>query len=258
MTLDGCLLAYTEHGDPSHPALVLSNSLGATQSMWNGQISEFAKYFRTITYDARGHGLSAAPTGAYSLDRLGCDVLELLDHLTIKRAHFCGVSLGGMTGQWIASRAPMRIERLVLAHTSAYMPPASGWQERIETVSSVGMSAIAEAVASRWVTVEFRNRRIKEFAQLISGISHIEPDGYIGCCAAIRDMDLRPLLASIRAECLIISGEQDLATPLSHSQFLADHIAHSELVATTGAHVSNIECPAQFNQKVIEFINRAK
>lgn len=254
-TLDGCLLSYTEHGAQSLPPLILSNSLGATQSMWDGQIAAFSQHFRTISYDTRGHGSSAAPAGAYSLDRLGRDVLDLLDHLKIERAHFCGVSLGGMTGQWLASHAPTRISRLVLAHTSAHMPPASAWQDRIDTVSSRGMSAIAEAVACRWVTSRFRDERPEEFARLISEISEVDPMGYIGCCAAIRDMDLRPVLANIRTDCRIIAGLEDFATPLEHAQYLGDHIAGSDIVQTNGAHVSNIECAAEFNRHVIAFLN---
>jgi 3-oxoadipate enol-lactonase len=256
VTLDGCRVAFTAYGDPGSPALLLSNSLGATQTMWHDQIEAFSAHFHTVTYDTRGHGGSDTPAGAYSLDRLGRDVVDLLDHLGIERSHFCGISLGGMTGQWLAAHAAERFNRLVLAHTSAFMPPAEAWQDRIVTVLASGVSEIADAVAARWVTPQFRYQNPDFFAQLIQKISDVDPVGYAGCASAIRDMDLRPVLSSISLDCLVIAGLKDVATPLEHSQFLAGHIEGAELVTTDGAHLSNLECIDEFNQHVMRFLLR--
>jgi 3-oxoadipate enol-lactonase len=255
-TLDGCALAATEYGNPENPLLLLSNSLGATQNMWAAQVEVFARHFRTITYDTRGHGLSDAPPGSYSLDRLGRDVLDLLDGLGVEKTHFCGISLGGMTGQWLAAHAPARFDHIVLAHTSAHMPPASAWQSRIDTVIESGVTAIAEAVIARWVTPEFRAKNPEAFGRLIAELSQINSTGYAGCCGAIRDMDLTPILGSIRSKCLIVAGSHDQATPLTHSEHLLKHITLAELVTTQGAHLSNLECVDDFNHHVVNFLAR--
>jgi 3-oxoadipate enol-lactonase len=254
ITLDGCEIAYWIDGPVDAPAILLSNSLGATHTMWRDQVPVFAKHWRTVTYDTRGHGASQAPVGAYSLDRLGRDVLDLLDHLQINKTHFCGISLGGMTGQWLAAHAPERVERLVLAHTSAFLVPASAWQERIAAVLSNGVGSIAEAVVGRWVSPGFKEQQPEKFTALVAEVSQIDAGGYSGCSAAIRDMDLRPLLSAITAPSLIIAGLCDQATPLSHSEFLVQALAHAKLTTTNGAHLSNLECIDHFNSLVLSHI----
>lgn len=255
--VDGCTIAFAVQGNASGAPLLLSNSLGATHAMWRRQLPALRDRHMIITYDTRGHGRSDAPAGAYSLDRLARDALELLDHLDIQRVHFCGVSLGGMTGQWLAAHAPERIDRLVLAHTSAHMPPAQGWQDRIRTVLDQSVAAIAPAVAERWVTEAFKTHRPADFDELIRSIAAIDSTGYAGCCAAIRDMDLRPLTSAISATTLVIAGRADLATPVSHAKNLAQGIVGARLVTTPGAHVSNIEFADEFNNFLISHLGRA-
>ncbi|HZV11398.1 MAG TPA: alpha/beta fold hydrolase, partial [Novosphingobium sp.] len=142
-TLDGCRIAWRLEGPEDAPVLVLSNSLGTDHAMWDPQMAALTADYRVLRYDARGHGASDAPAGAYAIDRLGADVLDLMDALGIARAHFCGLSLGGMVGQWLAHRAPQRLGRLVLACTAAQMPPASAWQARIDGVVAQGMAPLA-------------------------------------------------------------------------------------------------------------------
>ncbi|OYU00898.1 MAG: 3-oxoadipate enol-lactonase [Sphingomonadaceae bacterium PASS1] len=253
-TLDGCEIAYWVDGSADAPALLLSNSLGATHKMWDDQVPVFAKHWRTVTYDTRGHGASAAPAGAYSLDRLGRDALDLLDHLQIGKTHFCGISLGGMTGQWLGAHAPTRVDRLILAHTSAYLPPAAAWQERIETVLKNGVCSIAEAVVGRWVSPAFKDNHPDKFTELVEAVAKIDAAGYSGCCAAIRDMDQRPLLSAINAPSLILAGLCDQATPLAHSQLLVDAMPNAKLATTDGAHLSNLEYVDQFNNLVLKHV----
>ena len=153
---DGCRIAYRFDGRDDLPVLVLSNSLGTNMDMWAPQVETLVPHYRLLRYDTRGHGRSDAPPGAYSLERLGFDVLELLDQLGLQRVRFCGLSLGGMIGQWLGVRAPERIERLVLANTAASMGPREDWQQRIDLVLRDGLGAVADASLARWLTPAFR------------------------------------------------------------------------------------------------------
>ncbi|MCG8504208.1 MAG: 3-oxoadipate enol-lactonase [Sphingomonadales bacterium] len=250
---DGCGIACDYREAASRPVLIFSNSLGADRSMWAPQIAAFAGDFAALTYDTRGHGRSEAPSGAYSIDRLAQDVLDLMDALDIATAHFCGLSLGGMTGQALGSRAPERFRSLVLSTTSAYMGPPAGWQERIETVGADGMAAVADIVLGRWFTPDFAHAEPEIVARMRAQIVGTDPAGYAGCCAAIRDMDLRATAASIRVRTLIIAGDQDEATPLPHGQFLHEHIRGSRLVTLAAAHLANVEQPVAFNDALRAF-----
>lgn len=253
--VDGCRIAWRRDGDAGRPVVILSHSLGASMAMWDDQVASLAGEFSVLRYDTRGHGASDAPAGDYSLDRLGRDVLAVMDHLGIVSARFCGLSLGGMTGQWLGVHASERIERLVIANSSAHMGPAEGWQQRIAMVREHGMAAVASAVLERWFTPAFfaadgvgveRTR-----AQLLATM----PEGYAGCCAAIRDMDLRPIIGLIRAPTLVIAGVQDPATPADHSELIQSRIAGARLVTLDAAHLSNIEQPEAFNAALREFLN---
>ena len=253
-TGDGCRIAYRFDGPADKPILLLSSSLGTTMDMWEPQLAAFAEQFRVLRYDTRGHGGSDAPPGSYSLDRLGRDVVELLDALNIPRVHFCGLSLGGMVGQWLALRAPERINRLVLAHTSAFMGPPSAWDGRIAAVREKGMAAVADASIERWFTAEFVGTSDASLAKVRAMLLALNVDGYIGCCAAIRDMDLRRLGGLIDLPTLIIGGDADPATPPAHSEALAGAIRGSGLHLLSAAHLGNMEKPAEFAFAVLNFL----
>ena len=252
---DGVRLDCRWDGPEGAPVLVLSNSLGTDSAMWAPQIDAFAGRFRVLRYDSRGHGLSEAPEGAYSLDRLGRDVLDLLDALGVERAHFCGLSLGGMVGQWLAVQAPQRIDRLVLANTSAYMGPPANWQARIEGVMARGMAPLAEASVARWFTPGFALRDPQTVAGIRAMLLANRPVGYAGCCAAIRDMDLRAVARLNALPTLVIAGDADPATPLADARFLADAAQDARLsVLHPAAHLSNVEQPGAFAQAVLDFL----
>lgn len=256
-TGDGCRLAYSLDPPSGRPVLVLSNSLGTAMSMWAPQLAAFSARFRVLQYDSRGHGRSDAPPGAYGLDRLGCDVLELLDQLGIATAAFCGVSMGGMVGQWLGWRAPERVLALALCNTSAYMGPPAGWDQRIAAVRAGGMAAVAGSVAERWFTPAFRTASPDRVGDVVETFLRTDPGGYVGCCAAIRDMDQRRTATLIAAPTLVLAGDADPATPLEHSQQLARAIRGAELAVIQAAHLSNVEAPATFTDALLTFLHRA-
>jgi 3-oxoadipate enol-lactonase len=233
---------------------MLSNSLGTDMGMWAPQLEHWSQSFRVLRYDQRGHGLSDAPPGSYSIDRLGRDAIELLDALDVAAAHYCGLSLGGMVGQWLGIREPARLRRLVLANTSSYMGPPPGWDARIELVHARGMAPLAEASVERWFTPDFANREEAAVAAIGAMLQATEPNGYAGCCAAIRDMDMRRTVGLIDVPTLIIGGASDPATPPPHSDALADAIDGSQLVMLNAAHLSNIERPSDFSDAVARFL----
>ncbi|WP_245270873.1 3-oxoadipate enol-lactonase [Beijerinckia mobilis] len=251
-TGDGCRIAYRFDGPAGAPVLLLSNSLGTAMDMWVPQMPFLTQHFRVLRYDSRGHGLSDAPNGAYSLDRLGRDVIELIDALSIPSIAFCGLSKGGMVGQWLGVRAPERIQRLVLANTSPYMGPPSGWDGRIAAVRKGGLAAIADAVLERWFTSSFR--ATEAIAPARAMLKTINPEGYVGCCAAIRDMDMRPLLGLIAIPALVIGGSEDTATPPDHTYTLVNGIANAKCVMLTAAHLSNLEQPEAFANALLDHL----
>jgi 3-oxoadipate enol-lactonase len=255
VTGDGCKIAFRLDGPPDAPLLVLSNSLGTTMAMWERQIEALAKRFRVLRYDTRGHGASATPSGVYSLDRLGWDVLELLDHLQAGPVSFCGLSLGGMTAMWLGYRAPKRISRLVIANSSAYMGPRSMWQERMTIVRNRGMAAIRDAVLNRWFTEPFLATEADAIASTAIDLCATLVEGYNGCCGAIRDMDLRPMLRLIEPPTLVLAGACDLATPMDHSRLLAERIPNATLVTLDAAHLSAVEKPDEFTERVLAFLS---
>jgi 3-oxoadipate enol-lactonase len=233
---------------------VLSNSLGANLAMWDRQVAALAGSFNILRYDSRGHGRSTATPGPYSIDTLARDLLGLLDELKVARVHFGGLSLGGMVGMWLAGHEPARFDRLVLANTSALLGSADGWNTRIESVQRGGMAAIANAVMDRWFTPAFQGRFPAEVESVRQMLLEASPDGYAACCAAVRDMDQRAGLPSIRARTLVIAGTDDPATPPPMVRKLADGITGAQFCELRAAHLSNIEAAGDFNAAMLNFL----
>jgi 3-oxoadipate enol-lactonase len=250
-------LYYRLEGLPSKPVLVLSHSLGADHGMWLPQVPTLLEHFRILRYDTRGHGASDAPPGEYPLERLGRDVLALADSLGIDKFAFCGLSLGGMTGQWIAAHAPERVTHLVLANTSPKFPDPAIMQNRIQTVLSQGMAPLEASVMGRFFleeTLAARNRHAETSRAVLLATN---PVGYAGCCAAVRDLDNRDILSRIVAPTLVIGGTRDLSTPWEgHGSVLASEIRGAKWVLFETAHLSNIERPGEFTGAVLEFMGR--
>ncbi|BEV01215.1 3-oxoadipate enol-lactonase [Novosphingobium olei] len=254
-TDDGMRLAVECRGPKYAPALLLSNSLGTTMAMWDQQVEAFASRYRLVRYDGRGQGGSDIPVGSSSMDRLGRDALAVLDGLGINRAHFCGLSMGGMVGQWLAVRAPDRLLRLVLANTSACMAPPSAWQQRIEGVLANGTAPLAEASLARWFTPDFLGKQTARADWIRQMLLDNDPDGYASCCAAIRDMDQRPTAKLNAVSTLVIAGESDPATSVADAAFLVNAAADARLVTLPAAHLSNVECPEAFASAVLTHLS---
>src|SRR3954470_22344655 len=191
--------------------LVLSNSLGTTHRMWDPQIGALSERFRVVRYDTRGHGGSETPHGPFTIEDTGADVIDLLNHLGVERAHFAGLSLGGMTGMWLGIAAPLRVDRLILMCTSPKMGPADMWRDRARTVREQGTQAIVDATLERWLTEDYRaTHDVQWLREMFVGV---DDEGYAGCCSIIEHMDLTTNLGQIRAPTLVIAGAQDPATP---------------------------------------------
>jgi 3-oxoadipate enol-lactonase len=245
-------------GPPGAPVLVLSNSLGTNFSLWDEQMPALTARYRVLRYDTRGHGSSPVTTGAYSLAMLAHDVLMLLDAFHIERAHFCGLSLGGMTGMWLGVHAPERIDALVLANTAPRIGTAATWSARIDAVRQGGMEAIADAVLERWFTAGFRARAPGVVRRIAAMLATTPPEGYVACCAAIRDADQWPGIEGIRCPTLVIAGTHDLATPAQEGRQMAERIAGARCVELDAAHISNVEAADRFTTELMAFLARAE
>lgn len=234
------------------PVVLLSNSLGSDLAMWHPQVEALAAHFRVIRYDTRGHGRSPVPDGPYVIDDLVDDVVALLDRLEVERAHFVGLSLGGMTGMRLAARELSRVDRLALLCTGAVMPPASNWTGRAATVRAEGTGAVAQAVVSRWFTEEFAQARPERIARFEAMVSATPAEGYAGCCEVIAEMDLTGDLASIRARTLVLAGQDDPAAPPSMMTAIAEQVPGAELlVVPQAAHLANAEQPEAVNEALV-------
>jgi len=248
-------LHHRLEGPEDAPVLMLSNSLGTTLEMWDSQAAALTEHFRLLRYDSRGHGRSPAPQGPYSIDALGRDVVGLLDGLGLERVSFCGLSMGGMVGQWLAINAPERVDRLALCSTSAHMPPASQWHERAAAVRGQGMAAITDGAIERWFTPGFTERAPEVVEPVRRMLLSIEPEGYAASCEAIAAHDLRGQHSAIQAPTLIIVGGEDPSTPPEHGKYLASQIQGARIVELQAArHLLNIEHPERVARELTEHL----
>lgn len=254
-TGDGCTVAYRIDGPPAAPVLVLSNSIGTTMGMWDAQLAALSQSFRVLRYDTRGHGASGAPAGPYSLDRLGYDVVELLDALGLDRVHFCGLSLGGFIGQWLGYRQPSRIDHLILANTAAHLEPRSFWDGRIADVLAAGdLTEIANSFLRNWFPANMLDPLDEAVIPFQAGLLAMNPFGLAGCYAAVRDTDLRATGALITRPTLVVAGEFDTVTTLAHGEFIASAVPGARLVTLPVVHLSNVEQPREFLEATLEFL----
>ena len=253
-TDDGCIIHAEIEGPERAPVLMLSNSLGTTLHMWDDQVAAFTRHFRLLRYDRRGHGKSGVPKGPYSMARFGRDVLAVLDGLGIAKINWCGLSMGGMVGQWLGANAPNRIDKLILSNTASYFPDKVIWEGRLKLVRDKGLVGIIDANMERWFTKEFRERAPQAIAKMREMFVATKVEGYCGCGEAIRDMDLRTLLAKISAPTLVIAGRHDPATPLEGNEFIQAHIPGASIAVLDAAHIANIEQPQAYADTVLGFL----
>jgi 3-oxoadipate enol-lactonase len=239
-------LAGDIDGPPRAPVVVLGNSLGTSRRVWDGPAAELGRQFRLLRYELPGHGGSVAAPGPYTIDQLGSGVLALLDAHGVEQAAYCGISIGGMIGMWLAANHPARISALGLVCTSAFLPPGGGWHERAAQVRAAGMESISAAAAGRWFTPAFAAREPSVPAAFLAELERTNPEGYAGCCEAIGAMDLRASLGSVTAPTLVVSASDDPATPPAHGAAIASAIGGSRLVVIRGAaHLATVSSPAE-------------
>jgi 3-oxoadipate enol-lactonase len=238
-----CALHHVVSGPAGASPVVFGGSLGTTLAMWDPQVRALAERWSVVAYDHRGHGASPVPDGPYTIDQLGGDVLALLDTLELPRVSYCGLSIGGMVGMWLAINAPERIDRLVLICTSAYLPPAAGWHDRAATVRAAGSAeVVADAVLERWFTPAYAREHPGVVAHHRRMVAACPAEGYASCCEAIGALDLRAGLPAVTAPTLVIGGEQDPATPPEHARAIAAAVPGSRLeVLDPAAHLSSVE-----------------
>jgi 3-oxoadipate enol-lactonase len=241
-------------GPEAAPVLLLSNSLSSDLPMWDDQIPRWAAQYRVVRYDQRGHGRSVVSPGPYTMEQLGRDAVAVLDHLGIERAHFCGLSMGGMVGMWLLTHARQRIARAVLANTAAHMGPPSLWNDRIALARAGGMAATVEPTVTRWFPAAFHASAPAIIDRMRAMIRRTPLEGYIGCCEAIRDMDQRQSISGIDTPTLVIIGAKDPATTPEAGRLIHAAIRGSTTAVLDAAHISNVEQPEAFTSTVLEFL----
>ena len=246
-------LFYRLEGRSDFPPLVLSHSLGCDHSMWAPQMPDLLQHFHVLRYDTRGHGASDVPAGDYTLDQLGQDVLALAEQLGLGKFAFCGLSMGGAVGQWLAIHAPQRLTALVLANTSPRLGTPDTWDARRKAVQEGGMQAIVEAIMQRFFSPDKQDAIWAQSTRAV--LLGADPTGYAACCTALRDADMRASLSSISTPTLVIGSDRDPSTPWEgNGSVLARDIPNAKTVRMQTAHLSNLEQPRTFAAAVLDFL----
>jgi 3-oxoadipate enol-lactonase/4-carboxymuconolactone decarboxylase len=246
---------YRIDGNDGRPVWMLLHSLGCDHTQWEVQAADLQPQFRVLRYDLRGHGATDASNSDYSIELLGQDALALVDTLGMERFALCGLSLGGMIGQWLAARAPERVTHVVLANTSSRYPDPSAMEARRKTVLERGMAAVAETVMQRFFTAESLAANPPAVAGIRRVLLATDPAGYAGCCAAVRDMDQTSILGAIRAPTVIVVGDRDVSAPWQgHGEVLARGISHARVEHLPSAHLANVERPRSFTATLARFL----
>lgn len=247
------VLEYRVDGN-SGPWLMFCNSLGTDLHMWDEQVAALAGHYRILRYDRRGHGLSSAPPGPYSLDQLGDDAIALLDFLQIERLAFCGLSLGGMVAQWMALHAPQRLTHVIACATAARIGSVGSWQDRATSVAIDGLEPLRQATAERWFGEAFQQTSMARVNEILHSFVRTSIAGYTGCCAALANADLRPLVAGIKVPLLAIAGADDKVCQVADLQAIADSVVNGRLLVLPGRHLVNVESSERFKLALLDFL----
>jgi 3-oxoadipate enol-lactonase len=252
---NGITINYQIDGPEGAPWLIFSNSLITNLSMWDDQAAELKTSFRVLRYDQRGHGDTQATDGKYSFDLLANDVIALMDALSIPRAHFAGISMGGMTALFLAQHHAERFDRIIACDCGPASTPASAqqWKERIDLAADKGMEALVEPTVNRWFPPEFVATKAPVLDKIRGMIKATPLKGFAGCAQALSDYDLRPGLAGISRPTLLIVGTKDAT--LAGIRQIKEAVPGAVLVELEGAgHISNVEQPAAFTRAIRDFI----
>jgi 3-oxoadipate enol-lactonase len=252
VSVGGVDLATRIDGEAGRPWIVLSNSLAGRYEAWDLQIPLLTQTHQVLRYDTRGHGRSASPPGPYTFKDLTGDMLGLMDRFGIGHADLLGLSMGGMTALGLAIEHPDRIGRVICCdgRADAVPPFVASWDARIAAIREAGgMLGIVPFTIERWFTPKFRDSHPEVVQATIDMILTTKPDGYIACAAALKQLDYKPLLGTIKARVLYICGAQDQAAPpavMRDMAALTPRAAYAEV--DPGAHVCNVENPEGFNR----------
>lgn len=245
---------YKITGTPNSPVLVFSNSLGADMGMWEELIPFLLPYFQVLQYDTRGHGGSEVTENSYTIDLLGNDLIDLLNELKIEKVYFCGLSMGGLIGQWLGIHHPNRILKLIISNTNAKIGTAETWNDRINTIKKDGMRAIVDGTMERWFTDDFRKNNLNRIAEIKAVFVKNNGLGYANCCTAVRDADFTDDLHKIKSETLVITGNEDLVTNVAQAEELVKNIPNAHLIILPARHLSSTELPERYAEIIIDFI----
>lgn len=238
-------IAWQESGRGG--GLLLVHSLGTDSRMWSTVADRLAGRRRVVRVDLPGHGASHSPPGPYTIDRLGTDVLAVADAAGLDRFHLAGISIGGQVAQWVAIHHPRRLQSVTLSNTAARIGSREGWHERIEAVRTEGMEGIAPRVVSGWFSDGFAERHPDRWKGALAMFAATDPEGYIGCCHALAEADLRQQVGEVAVPTLVVAGQEDRSTPPSEARWLAERIPDSRLEVMDGcAHLPPLERPEEY------------
>jgi 3-oxoadipate enol-lactonase len=252
---NGIDINYRTDGPEGAPWMVFSNSLATSIAMWDEQAAALKDSFRVLRYDQRGHGGSDAPAGRYSFDTLLADALALLDALSIRKAHFAGLSMGGATALGLAERHPDRFDRIIVCDSPCQSTSQSGqqWEERIAVAQKEGIEALVEPTVARWFPAETVAKNPPHLDKIRAMIRATPVNGFIGCAAALADHDYASAVATVKHPVLFLTGEKDGAT--APMRKLQEKLPGSRFVELAGAgHISNMDRPAEFTTAIRDFI----
>ncbi|NDK55701.1 3-oxoadipate enol-lactonase [Pontibacter fetidus] len=244
-----CFYTFQEEGHDD--TIVFSNSLGTDQSMWDKVVEYISPHLNVLRYDTRGHGQSSIHSDKVTIAELGQDVIALLDHLKLGKVYFCGLSMGGLIGQWLGIHYPERFKKIIIANTAARIGTENGWNARIDQVKEHGLQSILDGTAQRWFTPEFRETHKAIVDAVLEKFEQTSLQGYIANCAAVRDADFREELPNLRVPTLIISGTLDEVTTPADGEFMAARIPRTRHVQLQANHLSSVELPAEFAKNVL-------
>ena len=260
IAVNGTQINYDVSGPAGAPVIVMSHSLASSRVMWDPQLPELSGKYRVVRFDTRGHGLSGVPSGAYTVDQLGDDALALMDALKIAKAHWIGLSMGGVIGQNIALRRPERLASLALCNTLARVAAEARpvWAGRIAMAEAEGVAPMVDTTMQRWFTQPYLQKNTPELQTIRAEFLNTPRGGYVGCCHALSTLDYLDRLTAVKTPTLVIVGRQDMGTPVAMSEAIAAKIAGSKLVVVeNAAHLGNVEQPEIYTRELLGLIQRA-
>ena len=247
-----CNYLYEDFGH--NQTLILSNSLGTNYSMWEDNIDELSHHFNILRYDKRGHGESTIHQDKVSIAELAEDVIELIDELQLKNLYFCGLSIGGLIGQWLGINRPDRFKKLIICNTAAKIGTIEGWETRINQVTNFGLESILDGTAQRWFSDYYRENNPEKVQAILNDFKANTLQGYVACCSAVAHADFRENLHKLVKPLLIIAGTKDLVTTVEDSKFIQKNAGLTHLITLDAAHLSNMEHPREFSKHIIHFL----